>query len=400
LKKRCAFLAFLVVTMMLMAMMPQRFVAQAWSDEGHMIITSRAIDFLPTGWRQFFKAYESTLNQTSLYPDTIYKSLLTDEKPRHFIDLEVWKPSDPSTGTLHLAVEEFTTDLVNAMKSGDWNSAILYAGRVGHYVADIHQPYHTTVNYNPHGLHLLLDDSIANHYSQMTVVTPSQVGVLQPVSNLTDFMFSIARQSSSFLPVINATLIDEGMTWSDELTAIIQNRTNSAIVDVARVWDTAIVRAGVPAPTLPAENILTLSFTGGLPSNGALDPLKDAVFSIFVCDKMGVGTLGTATAKFGNGQVIAGAVESDISPMGKFSVKVPRAILQQYAGQQVTLSVSVVGNGYPQADKSITLSVAGGGGSIQLPTLDEGTLITVLVAVAVVALLLGAAMIIVSRRIS
>jgi len=393
---RCAFLAFLLTTTVFMGIVPPRIVAQAWSEDGHMIVTSKAIDFLPTGWRQFFKAYESTLNQTSLYPDTIYKDLLADEKPRHFIDLEVWKPTDPSTGTLHLAVEEFTTDLADALKSGDWNSVMLYAGRVAHYVEDIHQPYHTTVNYNPNGLHSLLDESLAKYYGQMTIVTPSQVGALQPVSNLTDFIFSIARQSSSFLPLINSTLIDQGKTWSNELTTAIQNRTNSAIVDVARVWDTAIVRAGVAPPTLPVDNVLTVNLTGGSSSNGQLDSSEDANLLIFVSDKMGVGTLGTITAKLGTSQVTAEAVKMDISPMGKFNVNLPSSILQRYAGQQVTLSVSAVADGYPRADESIAISVLGGQSTPPL-TLDGNTVIILLVVVALVAVLLGVAMIIRSR---
>jgi hypothetical protein len=398
LKKASVFLVFLLVASVLAASSPQPYLAQAWWDDGHMIITTKAIEFLPTGWRQLFSSYGSTLNQTTLYPDTVYRSLLADEDPRHFIDLEVWTPTNPETGTLHLAVEEFTTDLANAIKAGDWNSAILYAGRVAHYVEDIHQPYHATVNYNPHGQHSVLDASLAKYYSQMTIVTPAQAGVIQPVSNLTDFIFSIARQSSSFLPVINATLIDQGKVWSDELTAIIQNRTNSAIVDLARVWVTAITRAGVSAPSLPGSNLLSIAITGGMPSNGTLDPSKDADLALFVNDTLGVGALGTITAKLGSSQVIAGAIDLDPSPMGKFAVHIPRTTLQQFAGQSAVLSISVNSPGYSQVDKSVTLSVSGQSSAPPPQPSGDDTMYLLIIAVAVVALLIGGALVMRSRR--
>jgi hypothetical protein len=40
------------------------------------------------------------LNETTAYPDTYYREADPNEPPRHFIDLEIWNPKDPSTGIL------------------------------------------------------------------------------------------------------------------------------------------------------------------------------------------------------------------------------------------------------------------------------------------------------------
>lgn len=331
--------------------------AQAWWDVGHQVIASRAIDFLPAGWREFFSNYEWLINETTLYPDTVYRSIYSDEDPRHFIDLEVWTPSDPNTGTLHLAVEEFVQAMAEAMKAGDWNAVLLDAGRVAHYVADIHQPYHATVYYNPKGLHSVLDGSLQAHIAEMTLVKPDELGPLQPVSNLTDFVFSIARQSNSFLPVINRTLIDEGRPWSQELTSIIENRTNSAIVDVARVWVTAITRAGVQPPSVPPDNSLKVEVASGMPTNRTLDPAAPVSVGVFVSDKLGVGFIGSLTATLGSDALLASPINLDPSPQGKFSVYIPASLLVKHSGQSVTLRLTASGQAYQQVSVEFELDV-------------------------------------------
>jgi hypothetical protein len=331
--------------------------AQAWWDVGHQVIASRAIDFLPAGWREFFSNYEWLINETTLYPDTVYRSIYSDEDPRHFIDLEVWTPSDPNTGTLHLAVEEFVQAMAEAMKAGDWNAVLLDAGRVAHYVADIHQPYHATVYYNPKGLHSVLDGSLQAHIAEMTLVKPDELGPLQPVSNLTDFVFSIARQSNSFLPVINRTLIDEGRPWSQELTSIIENRTNSAIVDVARVWVTAITRAGVQPPSVPPDNSLKVEVASGMPTNRTLDPAAPVSVGVFVSDKLGVGFIGSLTATLGSDALLASPINLDPSPQGKFSVYIPASLLAKHSGQSVTLRLTASGQAYQQVSVEFELDV-------------------------------------------
>ena len=394
LRKTLAAAVVLLILSTLLGLLPGPMTAQAWWDDGHKIIASRAIDFLPEGWRQFFSKYEWVINETTLYPDTIYKSLYADEDPRHFMDLEVWKPSDPSTGTLHLAVEEFTTKMADAIRAGDWNSALLYAGRVAHYVADIHQPYHSTVYYNPKGLHSVLDSSLGKHIGEMTLIQPGEVGPVQPIANLTEFIFDVAWQSNSFLPIINRTLIDEGKSWSPELTTIIQNRTNAAFIDVARVWVTAIARAGMSPPALPGDNSLTIGVTGGVPAGGLLDPSKDAYVYLFVNDKLGVGFIGTVSAQLETNPLVVSPLGQDPAPMGKYVIYVPKTALTGRSGQNVTLTVSAEGQGYAKQTLSLGLAVMGAPPATTAPADDSYLVILVVVLAAVV----GGGTIAVGRR--
>jgi len=46
---------------------------EAWSVSGHQIIASRACRLFPGPWGDFFRYYESVLNETALYPDTFYE---------------------------------------------------------------------------------------------------------------------------------------------------------------------------------------------------------------------------------------------------------------------------------------------------------------------------------------
>ena len=128
--------------------------------------------------------------------------------PRHYVDLEVWNPNDPSTGTLPQAVEEFALKMELAIESRNWNDVLLFAGRVAHYIEDDTQPYHTTINYNPVnnagiGLHSVLDASLVAHLSEIHILPASSFGTLTPIENLTDFALKLAVQSHSFLSTIN-----------------------------------------------------------------------------------------------------------------------------------------------------------------------------------------------------
>jgi hypothetical protein len=291
----------------------------AWSVEGHQVITKYAIEWLPSPWRQFFNYYGWFLIDAAAYPDTYYREIDPSEGPRHYVDLEVWNPSDPSTGTLPQAVEEFTYKMQSAIEATDWNGAFLFAGQVAHYIQDAAQPYHTTINYNPLnkagvGLHAVLDASLMAHLSEMQLQTPSNLEAITPIENLTKFTWNVAIQSHSFLPVINQTLINEGLDWSPELTRIIENRTNTAITAAAKVWYTAIVGAKSRAPNIPANNQLSIIVENvTLADNGA------AMIRLRVIDSLRVGTYANVTLTAGS-STFRGQVANVVPPVGEYVV--------------------------------------------------------------------------------
>jgi hypothetical protein len=334
----------------------------AWWATGHTIISTHAEEFLPKPWSSFFNYYALTVNETSIYPDSIYPAFDANEGPRHFIDLEVWNPNKSETGTLPFAVAQYTAEMSQAIKSGDWNLMFKDAGRLAHYVGDIHQPYHSTVNYDPRnkqgsGLHGVLDASLENHVNEFKLVSLSDVGELQPVANLTAFMFYIAWQSHSFLPTINRTLIDEGKSWSPELTRIIENRTNTAIISVARVWYTAILNAGPSAqpPPIPSPNKLQITITNPpqqVPSDKAL------TVSFMVSDSLGIRTILKPRASIGNTALEVYSNQGLETPFGKYMVIIQPDTLRSFAGSSLALEIVAEQSGYERATAQVQIQIS------------------------------------------
>lgn len=332
----------------------------AWWDTGHMIVSSRATQLLRDPWRSFLSYYEFYLNETTIYPDSIYKHLDPQEDYRHFIDLEIWDPKKPETGTLAFAVERFATEAVQAMKASDWNKAFYLLGRVSHFLADIHQPYHSTADYNPRtktgkGLHAILDSSMEVHLKEFKLVKADD-RPLEPVHNLTLFCFQMAWQSHSFLQRINQILIDEEKEWSPELTKIVENRTNSAIVAVARAWHTITLRAGASPPQVPESNAISVSVVG-IPQE--FDSDKEAALSIVVTDKIGVRTPAVVQASLGNQPLAVHELTYVADPLGRYSISLSSDTLSQFKGGDASLSLTAERLGYVSGRLETTVKISG-----------------------------------------
>lgn len=376
----------------LMAIDYQATPVRAWWATGHTIVASRAAKLLPQSWSNFFGYYALTVNETALYPDSVYPAFDPKEDPRHFIDLEVWNPNKPETGTLPFAVAQYTTEMTQAIKSGDWNLMFIDAGRVAHYVADIHQPYHSTVDYNPRnksgtGLHGVLDASMENHVNEFKLVSPNDVGKLQPVQNITAFMFYIAWQSHSFLPTINHTLIDEGKSWSPELTKIIENRTNTAIISLARVWYTAMFNAGQEPPQIPSPNRLSISVEA---PPQQVDPGKSMSLVFTVSDSLGIRSVSTPKVTVGDTILRVYPVSSLQIPSGKYEALVPSDNMMRFAGSSMTLNLLVEQAGFERATAQVQIQVS----QIQTATtqpqvspIQINNAVILAIAVAIVAIL-------------
>jgi len=325
-----------------------------------MIVSSRATQLLRDPWRSFLSYYEFYLNETTIYPDSIYKHLDPQEDYRHFIDLEIWDPKKPETGTLAFAVERFATEAVQAMKASDWNKAFYLLGRVSHYLADIHQPYHSTADYNPRtktgkGLHAILDSSMEVHLKEFKLVKADD-RPLEPVHNLTLFCFQMAWQSHSFLQRINQILIDEEKEWSPELTKIVENRTNSAIVAVARAWHTITLRAGAGPPQVPESNAISVSVVG-IPQE--FDSDKEAALSIVVTDKIGVRTPAVVQASLGNQPLAVHELTYVADPLGRYSISLSSDTLSQFKGGDASLSLTAERLGYVSGRLETTVKISG-----------------------------------------
>jgi hypothetical protein len=352
--------------------------AAAWSIDAHSAIASAATGLLPSPWRQFFAYYAGLLAETATYPDTYYRESDPNESPRHFIDLEIWNPNDPSTGILPQAVEEFTGEMESAIRAKDWNSMFIDAGRLSHYMADVTQPYHTTVNYDPQtrngvGVHQLFESASLTHLSEIKMVGSADVGPIMPISNVTTFVIETAVQSHSFLSYINRTIIDEGLDWTPQLTRILENRTNTAIIATARIWYTAVVRSNSLPPELPEVNELSI-----VVESIALNSTDYGVIRLHVIDALGVKTRANVSLDV-DGSTFRGQVASNVPPVGEYVIAVPSG----------TYSANFVVTAQKEAYKSarVTLAVATSTPSNAIPLGNIPYSTTVGLTVMVAALL-------------
>jgi hypothetical protein len=296
--------------------------AEAWSIDTHPTIARAATELLPSPWKRFFEYYNWLVNETTSYPDTYYREADPNEASRHYVDLEIWNPENPSTGTLPQAINEVTIQMESAVRVKDWNSVFLDAGRIAHYVADVTEPYHTTVNYDPLtndgvGVHQLFESEAAARLSEFKLVSPVDVGMIEPVNNVTAFVLETAVQSHSFLSGINRTLIEEGLRWSPELTEVAENRINAAIIATARVWYTAIVRSDSSPPELPEVNELSIVI-----DSIALNSTSYGVIRLHVTDALGVKTRVDVSLSV-DGSTFRGQVANVVPPVGEYVIAVP-----------------------------------------------------------------------------
>jgi hypothetical protein len=156
--------------------------ARAWHDEGHVFAAVAAIEALGANDAPaFFRTPQSAaaIGHGSLDPDVHCDhgtdALRDAEAPQHFLDLEMLQGRElPATrhafidlceelrieprkvGYVPYAITELTQRLtLTFVELRRWpddpfiqSKALVYAGNLAHYAADLHMPLHTSVHFN------------------------------------------------------------------------------------------------------------------------------------------------------------------------------------------------------------------------------------------------------------
>ncbi|WP_342663909.1 zinc dependent phospholipase C family protein [Eisenibacter elegans] len=147
--------------------------SQAWGFFGHRLINRTAVFTLPPEMIVFYKYYIIYITEKAVNPDA-RRYAVEGEAPKHFIDADVYDKYYGGKGTaIHKlprywkdAVAEFGADTLLEYGTGPWNvedmkhrltraferrdarEILRLSSDLGHYVADINVPLHTTENYN------------------------------------------------------------------------------------------------------------------------------------------------------------------------------------------------------------------------------------------------------------
>jgi hypothetical protein len=138
-----------------------------WGFRSHRNIHAAAIQGLPEPLNRFFEHYADFIIEQSVAPD-LRRNTDPTEGPYHYINFERFgdnpfhdfplkyrkvreRYGDDTLRTYGLIIwriESWTDSLISAMRQHDADRIKTFAADLGHYVADLHMPLHTTSNYD------------------------------------------------------------------------------------------------------------------------------------------------------------------------------------------------------------------------------------------------------------
>ncbi len=270
-----------------------------WGDEGHRIVIESALRALPQPARSFYAAQLPFLLAHASDPDE-WSLIDPDEARRHYLDLELLGDDPladlPATyeealarygaetltdaGTVPWTIVEFTEQLAEANRAGDWERSALLAAALSHYAADACMPLHTTVNYKGQLTgNLILDNRtehrhvhlryevamLRQHRTDIKAAVLRRVTPARTVNDPLELARELLADSHADIdPILRADreLTDRfGARFSPDFYTGLYGRTEGLVAEelarsaqaTASLWLAAWVAAG--SPELPGERV-------------------------------------------------------------------------------------------------------------------------------------------------
>jgi len=250
----------------------------AWGSNAQRLIISHAVDTLPYEMRPFFEA-----NRTFLIQHVNDSLNLIDKNPNerlnHFIELDKYgkfpfealprnykaalakysKSKIDSTGLLPWQIGVYSAKLTEDLRSGRWEEAKLDAAFLANYVAESHDPFNTSENFDGRltgqsGVNERFNTVLIDRYGSFFPMNPRDAFF---IPDPTDFAFDSSLNAHSLVESI--LLADrhakKGLgSYTDEYYDRFYNLTAAALIrqlsdastDVGSVWLTAWINAGKP----------------------------------------------------------------------------------------------------------------------------------------------------------
>jgi len=252
--------------------------ALAWGESAQRLIVNRAVDTLPYELRPFFET-----NRKFLMDHVDDPLGLIDQHPwernNHFIELDKYgkfpftalprnykaavdkysKSKIQSTGLLPWQIGVFSQKLTEDMRAGRWDQAKLDAAFLANFVAEAHDPFNTTENFDGR---LTAQNGINDRFNSVLVARYGSFFPLSPhdaffIGDPTDYAFEACLEAHSL--VESLLLADrramKGLTsYTDEYydrfynlaAAALIRQLSDASTDVGSYWLTAWTNAGKP----------------------------------------------------------------------------------------------------------------------------------------------------------
>lgn len=262
---------------MAVALWPAR--AWGWGPDGQKLIVNQAVDTLPFDLRSFFQANRSFLVQHVTDPLEV-ATKTPFERHNHVIYLDKYgrfpfealprnykaavnkygKSKIESTGLLPWQIGVYSQKLTEALKLGRWEDAKLDAAILASYVAEAHDPFNTTENFDGHltdqrGINERFGNALIERFASFFPMRPNDAAF---ISDPTDHAFEVCLSSHSAVESIllsDRNAHREVRSYNDEYFDRFYNaaagtlirQLSDAATDVGSFWLTAWTNAGKPA---------------------------------------------------------------------------------------------------------------------------------------------------------
>lgn len=252
----------------------------AWGRNANKLIVNQAIDTLPADIRLFFDASRSILLQHVNDPvDEVAKSPAEKRNNHLYLDKYGRFPFDTlprdykaaldkfgksklqANGVLPWQIGVYSQKLTDDMKAGHWDEAKVDAAILANYIADAHDPFNSTENFDgkltgQKGVDERFGTTLVERYSSFFPMRPNDAAY---ITDPTDHAFEVCLTSHSWLePILladrNAYLAGKSYSYNDEYydrfynqaAAILIRQLSEASTDVGSFWLTAWTNAGKP----------------------------------------------------------------------------------------------------------------------------------------------------------
>jgi hypothetical protein len=258
------------------AVLPPR--AAAWGANAQKLVINKAIDTLPLDIRSFFEVNRSALIQHVTDPLNA-EATIPAERHNHFLYLDKYgrfpftalprsyktavskfgKSKLEAGGLLPWQIGVYSQKLTDSLKLGRWDDARLNAAILADYVAEAHDPFNTTDNFDGRftaqaGINERFGTALIDRFSSFFPMRPNDASY---ISDPTDHAFESCISAHSWLEVIllsdrdarlNAKSYDDAYfdRFYNLAAATLIRQLSDAATDVGSYWLTAWINAGRP----------------------------------------------------------------------------------------------------------------------------------------------------------
>ena len=265
----------------------------SWGFFGHQLINQYAVYILPPEMMVIYKPNITFITEHAVDPDK-RRYAVKEEGPRHYIDMDHFLPWDSIPFNYTKAKEKYSEDSLNRHGIGPWwlqqmsykltkafeekdlFRIIKLSAEIGHYMADLHVPLHTSSNHNgqktnQNGIHGFWESRVPELFAHKEY--DFLVGKAGYIKNVSSYVWTVVRQSAAASDSVlqiekllteqvrpdykysyenrNGIIVKQYSTYftqqyQDKLNGMVERRMRQSIHATASIWYTAWVNAGQP----------------------------------------------------------------------------------------------------------------------------------------------------------